>query len=195
MKRKPGINILPSGLQQTTSRFNPPSASLSWGQIGCNSSSVQTADRIWHLFRAIAVWRLSVEFLRLVPYLMSFSLVRHAFELKGMLFLVVRYQHLSVSRGRRMALRLQIMSKNNITVMWFSQSSVNWRWRLPSFPPEVKNIPTADSEIIRLWQHPSTPRFARSFNIAITDVSLQLGYHLSSFLIDLLIANFGLQTC
>lgn len=40
-----------------------------------------------------------MEFLRLVPYLMSFSLVRHAFELKGMLFLVVRYQHLSVSQG------------------------------------------------------------------------------------------------
>lgn len=57
------------------------------------------------------MWRLSVEFLRLVPYLMSFSLTSHTFELKGMLFLVVTYQHLSVSLYWQMALSLQIICR------------------------------------------------------------------------------------
>lgn len=84
---------------------------LPFGRIGRNGSTEQIADSIWHLFRSIAVWRLSVEFLRLVPYLMSFSLTSHTFELKGMLFLVVRYQHLSVSLYWQMALSLQIICR------------------------------------------------------------------------------------
>lgn len=125
--------------------FISHSYSLPFGQIGCNGSTEQTADSIWHLFRAIAVWRLSVEFLRLVPYLMSFSLVSHTFELKGMLFLVVRYQHLSVSPDWQMALRLQIMSSSDITAVWwftFTRSSLaRCGLTLPLFLSKSKTIP------------------------------------------------------
>lgn len=51
-----------------------------------------------------------MEFLSLVPYLMSFSLVSCTFDLKGMFLLVVRYQLLSVSLDWQMAL----MAADNI---------------------------------------------------------------------------------
>lgn len=111
------------------SGFVSHSSSLPFGQIGCNGSTEQTADSIWHLFRGIAVWRLSVEFFRLVPYLMSLSLVSLTFELKGMFLLVVRYQLLSVSLDWQMAVRLQIMYVTKwhyCTVMWwFTFTSLN----------------------------------------------------------------------
>lgn len=80
-----------------------------WGQRECRQCfHWQKADSIWHLFGSITVQRLSVAFfLSLVPYLISFSLVSHAFERKGMLFLVLRYQHLSVSRDWQMVFGLR----------------------------------------------------------------------------------------
>lgn len=77
--------------------------SLPFGQIGCNGSIELTADSIWHLFRGTAVWKLSAEFFRLMPYLMTFSLVIFAFEMKGVLWLVVTYQIISFSGDCEMA--------------------------------------------------------------------------------------------
>lgn len=65
----------------------------------------QKTDSVWHLSGSMKV--IGGMFLSLVPYLISFFLVSHALEWKGMLFFVVRYQQLSVSRDWQMVFRLE----------------------------------------------------------------------------------------